>query len=262
MSLAKLYANKSKNGKAAAVFMADIEPKVALLAGANGLVGGHLLEALLEAPDFSRVYAVTRRAIAREHPRLANRIVQFDKLEAQLKGTVCQTAFCCLGTTIRQARTEQAFRRVDVDLVLAFARAAKAAQAQRFVFVSTAGADPKSKYFYLRTKGEVEESLTKLGFPSLDIIQPSALIGWRREPRLRELAAMAFLPLVNPFLTGTRERWRAISAHTVAASMLGAARSGRRGVYRYTYASIRALAQSKAGHPGAAMEVKTLPGAK
>jgi len=226
--------------------MADSEQKVALLAGASGLVGGHLLEALLAAPDFSRVYAVTRRPLGREHPRLANRIVQFDKLESQLAGMRCHTVFCCLGTTIRQVRgSQQAFREVDVDLVLAFARAAKAAQAQRFVFVSSAGASAQSKYFYMRTKGEVEESLIKLGFPSLDIIQPSALIGWRREPRPVELAAMIFLPLVNPFLTGAREPFRAIAARTVAASMLGAARSGRRGVYRYTYSGIRALARSR-----------------
>lgn len=225
--------------------MADSEPKVALLAGASGLVGSHLLEALLEAPDFGRVYAVSRRPLTREHPRLANRIVQFDRLEAQLKGTLCHVAFCCLGTTQRQAGSERAFRTVDVDYVLAFARAARAAQAQRFVFVSSVGASPQSKHFYLRVKGEVEQALTGVGFPSLDIVQPGALIGWRREPRPLELAAMVFMPLVNPFLTGPREPYRAISARTVAAAMIGAARSGRRGVYRYPYANIRALARSK-----------------
>ena len=225
--------------------MADSAPKVALLAGATGLIGSHLLNALLDAEDFGRVYAITRRSLAREHPRLANRIVQFDKLETQLRGMRCDVAFCCLGTTLRQAGSEQAFRHVDVDHVLAFARAAKAAQAQRFVFVSSAGASPRSKYFYLRTKGEVEESLGALAFTSLDILQPSALIGWRREPRWVELAAMAFLPLVNPFLTGVREQWRAIPARLVASAMLGAARSGRRGIYRYASRNIRALAQGK-----------------
>ena len=98
--------------------MTDIEPKVALLAGASGLVGGYLLDALLEAGDFSRVFAVTRRPLAREHPRLANRTVQFDKLAAQLTGLTCHTAFCCLGTTIRAAGSEEAFRRVDFDYVI------------------------------------------------------------------------------------------------------------------------------------------------
>jgi uncharacterized protein YbjT (DUF2867 family) len=225
--------------------MADSEPKVALLAGASGLVGGRLLEALLEAPDFARVYAISRRPLGREHPRLANRIVQFEKLESQLKGVTCHVAFCCLGTTIRQARSQQAFRHVDENLVLAFGRAAKAAQAQRLVFVSSAGADPKAKYFYLRVKGEVEKALEGLGIASLDILQPSQLLGWRREPRFPEILSQAFLPLLNPFLTGEREQWRAISARTVAQAMVGAARSGRRGVYRYTHRGIQALAQSK-----------------
>src|SRR5262245_55547059 len=133
--------------------MADPELKVALLAGATGLVGSHLLTALLAAPDFGRIQAISRRPLTQEHPRLANRIVQFDKLEAQLKGVTCHVAFCCLGTTIRQAGSEAAFRKVDVDCVLAFARAARAAQARRFVFVSSVGASPQSKHFYLRVKG-------------------------------------------------------------------------------------------------------------
>ena len=232
--------------------MADTEPKVALLAGATGLVGSHVLNALLAAPDFGRVYAITRRPLTQEHPRLANRIVQFDKLEAQLKGAVCHVAFCCLGTTRRQAGSEAAFREVDVDAVLSFARAARAAQARRFVFVSSVGANVQSKHFYLRVKGEVEQTLAGLGFPSLDILQPSALIGWRRDPRPLELGAMLVMPIVNPFLTGAREPYRAISARTVAEGMIGAARSGRKGVYRYTYANIRALARSK--------PARTLPG--
>src|SRR5256714_5085364 len=121
--------------------MADAELKVALLAGASGLVGTCALDALLAAPDFGRVFAVTRRPLGREHPRLANRIVQFERLEAQLKGITCHVALCALGTTIRQAGSQADFRQVDLDYVLAFARAAKAAQAQRFVVISSVGAD-------------------------------------------------------------------------------------------------------------------------
>src|SRR4029450_4221240 len=103
--------------------MADQEPRVALLAGASGLIGGYVLDALLDAPDFGRVFAVTRRPLGREHPRLANRIVQFEQIESQLKNITCHVALCALGTTIRQAGSEEAFRRVDIDTVLAFARA-------------------------------------------------------------------------------------------------------------------------------------------
>jgi uncharacterized protein YbjT (DUF2867 family) len=221
------------------------EPKIALLVGASGLVGGYVLDSLLDAPDFARVFAISRRPLGREHSRLANRIVQFDKMEAQLKGLTCHVAFCCLGTTLKRAGSEAAFRQVDHDLVLSFARVAKAAQAQRFVIITSAAADTNSKQFYLRVKGEVEKALEGMGFASLDILQPSLLLGFRRDLRPLELLATVFLPLVNPFLTGSRAIYRAISARTVADAMVGASRTGRRGVYRYTWAAIGQLAAIK-----------------
>jgi uncharacterized protein YbjT (DUF2867 family) len=223
--------------------MADGQGKVALLAGASGLTGGYVLDALLGAADFSRVIAVTRRALGGEHPRLANRIVQFDRLEGQLQGARCEVALCCLGTTLARAGSQQKFREVDVGYVRAFARAAHAAQAQRFVVLSSVGADAQARNFYLRTKGEMEQALEALGFVSLDILQPGVLLGWRREMRPLELASIALMPLVNPFLRGARAQYRAIGARTVAAAMVGATRSGRKGVQRYTYAGIQALAQ-------------------
>jgi uncharacterized protein YbjT (DUF2867 family) len=225
--------------------MAEVEQKVILLAGASGYVGNLALDALLDSTDIGRVYAITRRPLGREHPRLANRIVRFDQIESQLKGLTCQAAVCSLGTTIRQAGSQEAFREVDFDAVLAFARTAKAAQAQRFVVVSSAGADPKSKNFYLRTKGEMEEALAGVGFASLDILQPSLLLGWRGEIRPLELLGSVFMPLINPFLTGKREFFRAIPARTVAAAMAGVTRSGRRGVQRYTYSAIQSLSRIK-----------------
>ena len=236
--------------------MPDPGPKIVLLAGASGLVGHFALDALLDAADVGRVFAVTRRPLGREHPRLANRIVQFDKLEVQLQGMTCHAAVCCLGTTIRQAGSEAAFRRVDVDYVLAFARAAKAAQAQRFVVVSSAGADRAAKNFYLRTKGEMEEALAGVGFVSLDILQPGPLLGLRHPMRPLELGALLAMPLVNPFLRGTRTAFRGISAKTVGAALVGATRSGRRGVQRYTYSGIQALSRLKSVRPIAFAEAK------
>jgi uncharacterized protein YbjT (DUF2867 family) len=225
--------------------MPDPESKIVLLAGASGLVGTHALDALLDAPDIGRVFAITRRPLGREHPRLANRIVKFDNLEEQLKGMTCHVAVCCLGTTIRDAGSQQAFRHVDVDYVLAFARTAKAAQAQRFVVVSSAGANPQAKNFYLRTKGEMEEAVAAVGFMSLDIMQPGPLFGLRTQMRPLELAGMLAMPLVNPFLRGEREAFRGIPAKTVGAAIVGATRSGRRGVQHYTYEGIESLARLK-----------------
>jgi uncharacterized protein YbjT (DUF2867 family) len=218
------------------------ESRIVLLAGASGLTGGYALEALLAAPDVSRVLGVSRRPLAREHPRLANRIVQFERLEAQLQGTSCDAALCCLGTTQRKAGSQQAFRAVDVDAVLAFARVARAGGARRFVVISSVGAERASRNFYLRTKAEMEAGVEAMGFPSLDILQPSLLLSWRSEMRPLELLATACMPLMNPLLRGNYLPYRGISARTVAAAMVGAMRSGRRGVQRYTYEGIDALA--------------------
>ncbi len=162
-------------------------PRIALVAGATGLVGGFLLKTLLDAPDYTRVYALTRRPFGKEHPKLANRVVIFERMAEQLKGLVAQDAFCCIGTTIADAGSQEAFREADVDAVLLFARAARAAQATRFVVVSSVGASSKSKKFYLRTKGEMEEAVSDLGFASVDILQPSLLLGPRKSLRPLEI---------------------------------------------------------------------------
>jgi uncharacterized protein YbjT (DUF2867 family) len=224
-------------------------PKIAWVAGATGLIGGHLLNALLGAPDYTRVFALTRRPFGKEHPKLANRIVVFQRMAEQLKGLAVNDAFCAIGTTIADAGSQEAFRDADVNSVLLFARAARAAGASRFVVVSSIGADSNSKKFYLRTKGEMEEAVADVGFTSVDILQPSLLLGSRKSMRFLEMAGQLVAPLVNPLLTGSKEIYRAIPAETVGRAMLGAARAGRRGVYRYSYGEIRKLAEVRAVQP-------------
>ena len=234
-------------------------PKIALVAGATGLVGGFLLKTLLDAPEYSRVFALTRRPFGKEHPKLANRVVVFGRMAEQLKGLVAQEAYCCIGTTIAEAGSQEAFREADVDAVLLFARAARAAQATRFSVISSVGASSKSTKFYLRTKGEMEEAVSDLGFTSVDIMQPSLLLGPRKALRPLEITGRIFAPLINPLLTGSREAYRAIPAETVARAMLGAARRGGKGVYRYTYGAIRQLSEIRPFQPLASQTAKKKP---
>jgi len=229
------------------------------VAGANGLIGNYLIQALLEAPDYSRVFALTRRPYGREHTKLANRIVVFSRMAQQLKGLVAQDAFCCIGTTIATAGSQEAFREVDVDTVLQFAQTARAAGATRFVVVSSARASLDSKNFYLRTKGEMEEAVAAVGFPSLDILQPSLLLGPRKDARPMEALGRLLAPLLNPFLTGPREALKAIPAETVARGMIGAARRGTRGIYRYTYPTILQLAELRPHQPVPVQPAKKTP---
>ena len=222
---------------------------VALVAGANGMVGAELVRVLVASGDYKRVIALSRRPLPIEAPRLVNRILRFDNLENDLRGVACDDAYCCLGTTLREAGSQQAFRAVDHDLVLRFARFAQAAGAKTLVVVSAAGASAASRNFYLRVKGETELALEALRFRSLHLLQPSLLLGPRRQWRAAEALARVLMPLVNPLLLGKLERWRAISARQVAAAMRSAARSGRLGVQRYSWRALRAMAAAAPARP-------------
>jgi uncharacterized protein YbjT (DUF2867 family) len=220
----------------------------ALVAGGSGLVGGRLLEGLAAATECGRVIAITRRPLAYDHPKLANRIVPFDNLAELIGATRADIAFCCLGTTLKAAGSKEAFRQVDFDYTVGFARAAHKAGVTRFVLNSSVGADSASKYFYLQVKGETEDAIANLGFASLDILQPSLLLGVRSEFRPAELAMMGILPLVSPLLLGKFEPYRPVGASVLAAAMIGATRTRRKGLYRYTWRGIHELAGKRSSN--------------
>lgn len=203
------------------------------MAGGSGLVGSHLLRVLLANPAYARVIALSRRPLPMEHARLANRILRFESMEQELRGVACNDAFCCLGSTRKAAGSDAAFRAVDHDLVLQFARTSQAAGARQFVCVSSVGADAASKNFYLRVKGETEKDLEALRLPALQLLQPGLLVGRRREQRLMEMMAGMAFKLVNPLLVGRARAFRAIDASTVAVAMCAIALTDRRGVHRY-----------------------------
>jgi uncharacterized protein YbjT (DUF2867 family) len=181
-----------------------------LIAGATGLTGRELLTLLLEDTSVTHVLAPTRHALP-AHPRLENPVGMVSHLATQLHGPV-DTVFCCLGTTIRQAGSREAFRMVDYDLPLSLGRHALALGASHYVVISALGADASSRLFYNRTKGELELALQKQEWPRLTIVRPSLLLGARHKPRMGEVLAAPFSHL----LPG---RWRGISAGTVARAM-------------------------------------------
>ncbi|MBF7730159.1 oxidoreductase [Pseudomonas sp. N040] len=169
-------------------------PKHVLLAGATGLTGEHLLDRILSVPAVSQVIAPSRRALA-EHAHLVNPVGELAALLPTLSGKV-DTAFCCLGTTIRAAGSQGAFRAVDHDLVLAVARRARELGARHFLVISALGADARSRVFYNRVKGEMEQALQAQGWPQLTIVRPSLLDGARREFRLGERLAAPLMRLI------------------------------------------------------------------
>ena len=142
---------------------------------------------------------------------------------------------------MHNAGSEAAFRIVDLDLIVKIATFALSAGAERFIMVSSVGASPAAKNFYLRVKGEAEKAVEQLRFRSLLIMQPSMLLGARRELRTLELVAQPMMRVAGPLLIGKWSRFRAIDAGDVATAMYGATRNMRKGVYRYSYAEIRKL---------------------
>ncbi|MBS7690856.1 oxidoreductase [Pseudomonas lalucatii] len=168
-----------------------LTPQRILLAGASGLTGEHLLDRLLSEPTVERVLAPSRRPLA-EHPHLENPVGELLELLPQLSGPI-DTTFCCLGSTIKQAGSQEAFRAIDLDLVLAFARRARELGARHLLVVSALGANARSAVFYNRIKGEMEEALQAQDWPQLTLVRPSLLLGPRRDFRLGERLAAPLL---------------------------------------------------------------------
>lgn len=217
-----------------------MDTRTALVAGASGLVGGFLLDALLEDPLYARVVSLGRRALPKEHPRLTQHTVDFARLEPEALPPA-DDAFCTLGTTLKKAGSQEAFRAVDHDAVLAFARAARKAGARRFVLVTALGANPRSRIFYNRVKGEVEEAVKGVGFGSLAILRPSLLLGERAERRPGEHAAIVVTRVLGPLLRPLGGR--PIDARTVARAMLTLARAPSPGTRLALSGELHALGQ-------------------
>jgi uncharacterized protein YbjT (DUF2867 family) len=160
---------------------------------------------------------------------------------AALAGSKCTEAFCCLGTTMKTAGSKAAFRAVDLDGVAEFALAARAAGASFFGLVSAAGANPRSRNFYLRTKGEAEALVAAQDFPSLAILRPGLLRGPRADSRPGERLGQLVAPFFDPLLLGPFAGYRSVAIESVAGALDAAARARRPGVHRLSSADIEAL---------------------
>lgn len=195
---------------------------VALVAGATGLVGRELLRQLAAESRYAQVTALVRRA-ATLPAGVRTLTVDFDRLDAAGDALRADHVFCALGTTIRTAGSQEAFRRVDFDYVVALAEATHKLGASHFLLVSSIGAAPSARAFYLRVKGEVEAAVQAVGFEAVTIVRPSLLLGDRDEFRLGET-------LAKPFGRLLPRRWRPVHARAVAATLLRAAAGHRPGV--------------------------------
>lgn len=225
----------------AAMAEADVQA-VALVAGATGLVGQAVLAALLADKHYSAVHTVGRRAPALQHPKLTHHIVDFAALSELPRS---DDVFICLGTTIKVAGSQAAFRAVDYESVVTLAGAALARGATKLGVVSAMGADAKSGIFYNRIKGEMEAALVAMGYPSLSIAQPSMLAGERaaldQPVRTGEVWALTISRWLKPLIPAN---YRSVQAADVAAGLVRAVKAGRPGVQRILSGALQGAASS------------------
>lgn len=198
-----------------------------LIVGSTGLVGGHALTLALADERFAQVIAPTRRPLPTQHAKLENPIIDFEALPEEAPWWRVDAVVCTLGTTIRDAGSKAAFRRVDLDYVLDAATHARAAGARSFALNSSLGADPAAGTFYLRIKGEAEAALRSLGYPSLTLVRPSVIGGERERRRPMEHLGMRVLRAVEPLVP---KRYRVVPAERIARCLLDAAFATEPGV--------------------------------
>ena len=217
----------------------------AVLLGASGLVGGHLLRLLASDPAYGEVRAFTRRPLGLSAGSVKEATVDFDRPESYRGHLVgVEDVFCCLGTTIKTAGSQKEFRKVDFEVPVTVAREARAAGAGRYLIVTAVGSNAKSSVFYNRVKGETEDALRTLEFPrGLQIFHPSLLLGERTESRPGERVASVLMRAARPLLAGGLARYRAIEALDVARAMRAAAARDVGGVEVYEGESLFALVQ-------------------
>jgi uncharacterized protein YbjT (DUF2867 family) len=194
--------------------------KTALLFGASGLVGSHVLNQLISNNNYSKIKLFVRTTINISDPKIEIIQTDFKNLEnhrEDIKGDDC---FFCIGTTKKNSPDKNEYKRVELEVPKQVAQIAKSNSVNSFVFISSGYADPKSSGDYLKFKGEVEEELKRLNFQKLGIMRPSFLLGDRKEKRIGEKIGIFVFKLLSPLFLGPLKKMKPIQSATVAKAMI------------------------------------------
>lgn len=200
--------------------------KSALLLGATGLTGGCLLDLLLQSDKYGTVYIYVRKPTGIVHTKLREMIIDYDTITEAVEA---EDVFCCLGTTIKKAKTQEAFKKVDLIYPVSIAEIQFKAGSKRYMVVSAMGASASSSIFYSRVKGEMESQLLQIGYSCLGIFRPSFITGNRTEKRMGESMGIILFSLISPLLIGPLRKYRSVPASAIAKAMLHLANSGKTG---------------------------------
>ena len=207
--------------------------KTALIIGSTGLIGSQLLDLLLESPNYEKVITFVKRDTGIQHPKLTQHIIDFDKPETYKEFVEGDDFFCTIGTTIKKAGSKEAFKKVDFEYPRQFATFALKNKAKQFLIISSLGADKSSGNFYLKTKGEIEDFLKNCSFESVSVLQPSLLLGDRKEFRLGEKVGSIFMKAFSFLLIGNLKKYKPIESKTVAKALLAIAKKNDKGFKIY-----------------------------
>jgi uncharacterized protein YbjT (DUF2867 family) len=207
--------------------------KTAVIIGSTGLIGSELLNLLLESSHYAKVITFVKRDTGIKHPKLTQYIVDFDKLETYKELVVGDDFFCTIGTTIKKAGSQKAFRKVDFEYPRQFAAFALQNRVKQFLIISSLGADVNSGNFYLKTKGEIQDFLKDCNFESVAVLQPSLLLGNRTEFRFGEKVGSFFMRTLSFLFLGNLKKYKPIEGKTVAKALLKIAQINNTGFKIY-----------------------------
>ena len=217
--------------------------KTAVVLGATGLIGQHLVQELLRNDFFTKVRLLVRRPLTLIHPKIDIQVVNFnDEKDIAARIDIGDVIFCCLGTTRKKVKGNKTeYRKVDYDIPIITARLGVQHGFNQFLMVSMAGANPVAANFYLQLKGCIEEDIAALPFESIHIFRPSLLLGKREEFRLGERIARVVVKATAFLLIGAWRKYKPIPAAEVAKAMVAAANKEIAGVHTYEYDEIKSL---------------------
>lgn len=212
--------------------------RIALVAGSTGLIGHQLLNLLLDDMNYEKVIAISRQSLDIQNNKLANVVCELNQLKDHAAELKADAVFCCLGTTIKKAKTQEAFRAVDYDAPIELAKLMKANGAGQYLLISALGANKTSRIFYNRVKGEVEEAIREVGFKCYHIFRPSLLLGDRTEHRSGEEAAKVFYKIFGWLIP---LKYKGIESTKVAKAMVDVANKNSTGNFIYESDQIQNL---------------------
>jgi uncharacterized protein YbjT (DUF2867 family) len=219
--------------------------KHAIVFGANGLVGSQIVKHLVENDRYEKVTLLNRRNVEIEHPKITFEFMDFRDIHKSWDMIKCDDLFYCIGTTMNHARNKNEFFKIEHDYCINIAKIANHNKVKQFFYISSKGANPKSLFFYNKTKGQIEEGLKKIGFPALHIFRPSVLLGKRSEFRFLESLAKTFLRMFNFLMIGFLKEIKAMPASLLAKMIIATASENKAGTHIYTNRKIHEYFKKK-----------------